>query len=180
MGKLRGGGAFTAVPTPGRVGFSTVGALGRSGGAAIQDRPEVTSLGAGGVGASVLSLRIVKRAKGAGGRFLFAPVLDMAELPALLAMGLGRGGVGSFHCAGAPVQVYGWKHILDGFRIDVDNHLIGSFLESGSTIQIEKTGAEDCDILGVEDRFRQLGHKVSIVPWHEGNRQRVDGPGQLH
>ena len=56
---------------------------------------------------------MVKRAKGAGGRFLFAAMFDVTELPALLALSLGRGGVGSFHYAGAPLQVDGLKHILD-------------------------------------------------------------------
>ena len=118
---------------------------------------------------------MVKRAKGTDGRFLFAAVFNVSKLPAFLALGLGRGGVGSFHCAGAPVQVDGWKQILDGLRIDVDNHRIGLFLESGSTIRIEEAGAEDRDVLGVEDRFRQLGHKVSIIPWHEWDGQGVNG-----
>ena len=69
----------------------------------------------------------------------------------------------------------GWKHSLDAFRIDVDNHQIGSFLESGSTILVEEAGVTDRDVLGVEDRFRQLGHKVSIILWHERNGQGVDG-----
>ena len=64
----------------------------------------------------------------------------------------------------------GWKPILDGFRDNVDNHRVGSFLESDSMIRIEETGVEDCDVLGVKDRFRQLGHNVSIIPWHKGNR----------
>ena len=117
----------------------------------------------------MLSLRMVKRAKGAGGHFVFTAVFDVSELPALLALGLGRGGVGPFHCTGAPIQVDGWKHILDGLRVDIDNHRVGSLLESGSTIRIETAGTEDCDILRVEDRFRQLGHKVGVIPWHKGN-----------
>ena len=136
-----------AVPTPCRVGVATVRALGRSGEAAIKDGPEVAPFGARGVGASVLSFRMIKRAKGAGRRFLFAAMFDVAEFPALLALGLGGGGVGSFHCTGASIQMDGWKHRLDGFRVDVDNYRIGSLLESGSTIRVEETGVKDCDVL---------------------------------
>ena len=94
----------------------------------------------------MLSLSVVKQTKGAGGRFLFAPVLDVSKLPAFLALGLGRGGVGSFHCTGATIQMDGRKHILDGFWFDVDNHRIGSLLESGSTIQIEESGTKNGDV----------------------------------
>ena len=40
----------------------------------------------------------------------------------------------------------GRKHILDGFRFDVDNNRIGSLLESGSTIRIGEAGTEDGNI----------------------------------
>ena len=79
------------ISVSGRVGIPAVGALGGGGGATIEDGFEVASFGAGGVGASVFSLRMVKRAKGADGRFLFAPVFDVSKLPALLALGLGGG-----------------------------------------------------------------------------------------
>ena len=89
MAGLRGGGAFTAVPTPSGVGVAAVRAPGRSGGAAIKDRSEIASFRAGAIGASLLSFCIVERAEGACRRFLFAAMFDVAELPALLALGLG-------------------------------------------------------------------------------------------
>ena len=98
---LWGGWAFRAVPTPGRVWLATIRALGRGCGAAVEDMLKLPALGARGVGASMFSLHVIKRAQGAGWRFLFAPVLDVSKLPALFARGLGGGGVGSFHRAGA-------------------------------------------------------------------------------
>ena len=122
MKELQGGPAFRAVPASGGVWFITIRALGRGGRAAIEDGFKVSALGARRVRASVFNFQVVKGAKGAGWRFLFAPVLDITKLLAFFALGLGREGVGSFHYAGTAIQMDGRKHSLDGFRLDIDNH----------------------------------------------------------
>jgi len=64
----------------------------------------------------------------------------VAVLPALLALGNGRGRVGFLdgHCVS--VEVDGWEHSLDRVRFDVDNHRISMFFHTGLTVRVEKVG----------------------------------------
>jgi len=63
-------------------------------------------------------------------------------LPALLALGEGERQVGFFDSSGVAEQVDGWEHSLDGIRLDVDNHRIGSFFHTGLRFGLRKRAAE--------------------------------------
>ena len=77
------------------MGFPTVRAASRRGNAAVQGQFEVALLRAGGVGATVLRLRVGTGAKGADSRIL-ASLFDMAKLPAVAALCGGGGRVDAF------------------------------------------------------------------------------------
>jgi len=94
----------------------------------------------------------------------------VAILPALLAMGEGIRRVGFFDGPGVAEQVDGREHSLDGIRLDVDNHRIGSFFHTGLTVWVEEAGRRAGDILGVEYRVGAVVEQVLILKGHVGHR----------
>ena len=81
----RWNGAGCAVPVACRVVFGAVGASCGRGIAAVEDRFEIASFGAGSVGASVLCLSVRASAEGAYCRIL-ALRFDMAKSPAVISL----------------------------------------------------------------------------------------------
>ena len=73
---------------------ATVGAVGGGGRTAARDGPGVTSLRAGGVLASMCRTSMVKRTKGARGVGLFAAPGGVAEVVAVVALGVAVGADG--------------------------------------------------------------------------------------
>ena len=74
---------------------------------------------------------------------------DVAVFPALLALCKRGGRVGFFNGSWVTVNVDGWEHSLDGVRLDVDNHQIGTFFPLDLTVRVEGAGRGHGDILEV-------------------------------
>ena len=86
--------AGRAIPVTCRVVFGGVGATSGGGDAAVEDRLEISTPGAGWVGAAMLCFGMGASTEGAYGRVLAAG-FDMAESPAVIALLGGGRGVGS-------------------------------------------------------------------------------------
>jgi len=81
-----------AIPAACRVLFLAVRAACHEGWTAGEDRLEIATLRAGRVRAAMLSFGVGERAEGTDGQRTGTAVGDVAELPALLALGVLRGG----------------------------------------------------------------------------------------
>jgi len=80
--------------------LTAVDAAGRGGRTAVKKRLKVAAAGAGRVWASVVGSAVVEGAQGADGVFGLASWCDMAEAPAVSALGVTVGGVNPLNCAG--------------------------------------------------------------------------------
>ena len=83
----------------------TIGALQGRREATVENWAQVAPLRAGGNGAPVLRPAVMERAKGANGMGDSAPLLDMAEVPAVPALGDRGGGIRFFDLAGTAEEV---------------------------------------------------------------------------
>jgi len=118
----------------------------------------------------MLGLGMLEGAQRACRSLRFTQRLDVTILPALLALGEGRGGIGFFNSPRVAEQIDGWEHSLDGIRLDVDNHRIGSFFHTGLTVRVEEACRRDDDVLGVENRVGEVVEQVLILKGHVVHR----------
>jgi len=80
--------------------LTAVDAAGRGGRIAVKNRFKVAAAGAGRVWAPVVGSGVVEGAQGADGVFGLASWCDMAEAPAISALGVAVRGVSPLNCAG--------------------------------------------------------------------------------
>jgi len=118
----------------------------------------------------MLGLSVLEGAQRACRSLRLPQRFDVSILPALLALREGRRRVGFFDSPGVAEQVDGREHSLDGIRLDVDNHRIGSFFHTGLTVRVEEAGRRDGHILGVKYRVGEVVQQVLILMGHVVHR----------
>ena len=60
----------------------------------------------------------------------------------------------------------GHESSLDGSRLDVNNHRMGTLFETGLTVRVEEVACRDGNVLGVEDGVREVVEQVLILVGH--------------
>jgi len=106
----------------------------------VKDGFKVGPAGAGRIGAAVFRFRVLEGAQRTCWSLRFAEWVDVAVLPALLALGNGGGRVSFLDGSCIAIEINGREHSLDRIRFDVDNHQIGTFFHMGLTVRVEEAG----------------------------------------
>ena len=163
MGRVHG--ATSAVPVSCLIGFGAVGTMHRISNATVENHLEVSSLEAGRVRVTVISLRVRAGAAGAWGRLL-ATRVDVAEPPTIVTLfEVGRR-VGSLNDiiatkdgdSGEPSQ----ELLL--FGQDLHHHRAGYLIvEARGAVGVEKVGLGDEDGMEIQNRGLEEVRQGSIL-----------------
>jgi len=161
----RGNRSGRAIPVTGGVVPIAIGASGGGGNTAVENGPQIPLSQAGQVRTPVFRLGIVASPKRADYRIL-APGLDMAKLPAVVALGRGRQWVGSFNYVVAAIKEDRGRidQSVSMSRGDVD-HDGGSTLavHGGGGVRVEVSGALDKEVLGIVDGGLNVREEEIVV-----------------
>ena len=130
---------------------ATVGAVGGGGWAVARNGPQVSSLRAGGVLASMGRTSMVKRTEGARGGGLLASLGGMAEAVAVVALGVVVGVDGFLNLQPFQEEKDGREEFLYVVGVDGDNHRSRLFGYSSSSVLVKIPGRTDLDRFRGED-----------------------------
>jgi len=152
-----------AIPAACRVLFSAVRTARHRGWTAGEDRWEITTLRAGRVRAVMLCFGVGERANGTNGKCAGTASRDVAELPALLALGVFGRGKRLFDSPVPGEEVDGGEDGGSVGRGHCDNHRGGGFLFTGFRVWVKVTCRENGDSPGIADGLVKRGEELAIV-----------------
>jgi len=118
---------------------------------------------------------VVERTDGAKRVDGGAPGGNVSEAPAVLALRVPIGGVGSLDRPGAGEETYRGTLDWDVPWGDRDDDGGGSLVLPRPSVGVEKSGGEDAYVLGVEDRLRETREELIRVFREERDGEGVDG-----
>jgi len=128
-----------------------------------EDRSEIATLRAGRVRAPMLRLGVGKRAEGTDGQSAGTAGGDVAELPALSALGVFRGGEHLFDFPVLGEEVDGGEDGVNVGRGHCDNNGGCSLLFTRFRVWVEVTRRENGDSPGIADGLVKRGKELVIV-----------------
>ena len=128
-----------------------------------EDRSEIATLRAGRVRAAMLRLGVGEPAEGTKGQSAGTAGRDVAELPALSALGAFRGGKHLFDSPVPGEHVDGGEDGVSVRRGHCDNNGGGGFLFTGFRVWVEVTRRENGDSPGIADGLVKRGKELVIV-----------------